>query len=57
MVNAKDAADTAEIIRSEVYKVMEELSQYKYDPAKYEEKVRERIKSEALASDSTDDQE
>ena len=56
VVNAKDAADTAEIIRSEVYKVMEELSQYKYDPAKYEEKVRERIKSEALAS-TTDDQE
>ena len=57
LANAKDTADAAEIIRCEVYKIMEELAQYKYDPAKYEERVRERIKAEALASESTDDQE
>jgi len=38
----QDPAEAAEIIRREVFKVMEELSNYKYDPKKYEERVRER---------------
>lgn len=44
VVAAKDPAEASEIIRAEIYKVMEELSNYKYDSAKYEERVRERMK-------------
>lgn len=36
------AAEAAEIIRREVYKIMGELVSYRYDPKKYEERVRER---------------
>lgn len=36
-------AETAEIIRREVYKVMSELAAYKYDPDKFEERVRNRM--------------
>lgn len=38
----KTAAEASEVIRKEVNKVMRELAGYKYDPAKYEERVRER---------------
>jgi hypothetical protein len=41
---ASSPPEAAEIIRAEVYKVMEELSHYRYDPKKYEERVRERRK-------------
>lgn len=37
------AAETAEIIRREVFSLMKSLSEYKYDPAKYEERVRGRM--------------
>jgi len=40
---ASSAAETAEIIRKEVHKVMGELADYKYDPKKYEERVRDRM--------------
>lgn len=43
-----DTAQASEIIRAEVYQVMEELSQYRYDPAKYQERVRDRLRLEAL---------
>jgi len=43
-----NAAEAAEIIRAEVNMVMEELSQYEYDPKKYDERVRERQSWEAL---------
>ena len=36
------AAEASEIIRKEVYEIMIDLSRYKYDPAKYEERVRTR---------------
>lgn len=39
---AKSAAEAAKVIRAEVYQVMEELAAYKYDPKKYEERVRDR---------------
>lgn len=39
---ASSASEAAEIIRKEVYKVMEELSRYRYDAKKYQERVRER---------------
>lgn len=42
IVNITSAAEASELIRAEVFKVMQELSQYKYDPQKYEERVRER---------------
>lgn len=35
-------AECAEIIRKEVFAVMDELANYKYDPLKYEERVRQR---------------
>lgn len=38
------AAEAAELIRREVYQVMSELAGYQYDPAKYAERVRERMK-------------
>lgn len=38
------AAEAAETVRREVYQVMSELSRYQYDPAKYAERVRERMK-------------
>ena len=35
-------AEAAEVIRKEVALLMQELTQYRYDPKKYEERVRER---------------
>ena len=40
--SAATPAEAAEIIRKEVYALMQELSHYQYDPAKYEERVRQR---------------
>ncbi|WP_298031643.1 hypothetical protein [uncultured Dysosmobacter sp.] len=42
IVTANTPAEASEIIRKEVYKVMRELAGYRYDPKKYEERVRER---------------
>lgn len=39
---AQTAAEASEIVRKEVALVMRELSEYRYDPKKYEERVRER---------------
>ena len=39
---ADSPAEAAEIIRKEVFSVMQELSRYRYDPEKYEARVRER---------------
>lgn len=35
-------SEASEVIRKEVHKVMRELANYRYDPKKYEERVRER---------------
>lgn len=40
--NAESSAEASIIIRDEVYKVLEELANYKYDPAVFAKKVRER---------------
>ena len=40
--NAQTPVEASEVIKAEIYKVMEELSRYEYDPKKYEERVRER---------------
>lgn len=39
------------IIKDTVYELLNELSQYKYDPAKYEERVREREKMDERPED------
>ena len=44
-------SEVSALIRKEVYYVMEELSQYKYDPQKYEERVRNRRKWEPSDQD------
>ena len=41
--DVKTPAEASEVIRKEVYAVMGELSQYRYDPKKYEERVRKRM--------------
>ena len=55
VVAAKDAAEAAEIIRREVYAIMNELSNYRYDAAKYEERVRARLNMDALKDDNEED--
>lgn len=54
--NARDAAEAANIIRSEVHFILEELSKYKYDPKKYEDRVRERRRWEDRRADAIDDE-
>lgn len=39
-------AEASEIIRREVHKIMRELAEYQYNPARYEELVRERMEWE-----------
>ncbi len=53
---AKDTAQASDIIEREIHKLMNELANYKYDAAKYQERVRERLKLEA-ADLSEDDEE
>ena len=52
---AQTPAEASEIIRKEVYKVMSELAEYKYDPKKYEERVRERKAWDMSESDIDDE--
>lgn len=47
LVGVKTAAEAADIVDREVRKIMSEMAMYKYDPEKYEERVRERLKLEA----------
>ena len=44
---AGSPSEASEIIKSECYKVMRELSRYHYDPKAYEERVRERMNFDA----------
>ena len=44
VMNAENASEASVIIRREVNAVLDELSHFKYDPAAYEELVRERQK-------------
>lgn len=57
LVGKDDAAEISDCIRSEIYKVMAELSRYSYDPAKYEERVRERLKFEQKNNTEKDEDE
>lgn len=56
VVGVDSAASAAEIIRTEIYKLMQELTQYRYDPQKYEERVRERMKWETESEDDGGDE-
>lgn len=56
VTSAQTAAEAADIIRAEVFKVMQELSQYRYDPQKYEERVRDRMKWETEREADSDDE-
>lgn len=49
---AESAAEASDIIRREVHLIMAEIAKYRYDPAKYEERVRERKKWEVRALDN-----
>lgn len=42
VVGTNTAAEASEVIRAEVYKVLEELAGYKYDPEEYARRVRDR---------------
>ena len=55
VASANSPAEAAEIIRREVNKAMRELSNYRYDPKKYEERVRERRAWEADSGRDVDD--
>ncbi|HWP50606.1 MAG TPA: hypothetical protein VN626_02805 [Clostridia bacterium] len=55
VVASTNAAEAAEIIRKEVSKVMREISNYRYDPKKYEERVRERRDWETVSGRDADD--
>ena len=56
VVNVRTAAEAAVVIRTEVYKLMDELSQHRYDPQKYEERVRNRMKWESGREVDGDDE-
>lgn len=47
VTSAQSAAEASEIIRREVFDVMDELRRYEYDPKAYEERVRARRAWEA----------
>ncbi len=51
---AESAAEAADVIRREVHLIMAEIAKYRYDPAKYEERVRERKKWEAAEPEDDD---
>ncbi len=51
------AAEASDIIRKEVYQIMEEITRYRYDPKKYDERVRERRKWDSEERHKPDDDE
>ena len=56
VASASSPAEAAEIIRREVNKAMRELSNYRYDPKKYEERVRQRRAWEIESGRDADDE-
>lgn len=55
VVQASSAAEASAIIRSECYKVLEELASYKYDPEAYQRRVRDREGWGESLSDESDE--
>ena len=52
--SAATAAEASDIIRAEVYKILEELAGYKYDPEVYARQVRDREGWSELSDDADD---
>ncbi len=50
-----DANEASALIRSECYKILEELAGYKYDPEEYKRRVRDREGWSAALEDESDD--
>lgn len=55
VVNCETAPEASAIIKKEVYHLMEDLSNYEYDPLKYEARVRERQKWSEKDGDTVED--
>lgn len=55
VAQTQTAAEASEVIRQEVSKVLKEISQYKYDSLKYEERVRKRMDWDSIMGDMDDD--
>ena len=55
VVGAKTAAEASNMIRAETYKILEALSNYRYDPDVYAKRVRERQGWSELMDDETDE--
>lgn len=55
VVAAESAAEASEIIRAEVYRALEELAGYKYDPEEYARRVRDREGWRSDLSDGEDE--
>jgi hypothetical protein len=55
VVVAESAAEASEIIRAEVYRALEELAGYKYDPEEYARRVRDREGWRSDLSDGEDE--
>lgn len=56
VANISSPAEAADIIRKEVFKIMAELANYRYDPKKYEERVRERQNWDVMNGRDEDDE-
>lgn len=48
---AGSPAEASDVIRKEVHKIMTELADYRYDPEKFEERVRDRMEWSAIDDD------
>lgn len=51
---ASSASEAADIIRKEIFALMKSLSEYEYDPTRYEERVRARMDWEAKEVEMND---
>lgn len=56
IIDVSTPAEAAEIIRKEVFKVMADIAKYRYDPKKYEERVRERQNWDVINRRGMDDE-
>ena len=52
---AQTPAEAQTVIRKEVFRVMQELSEHEYDPEEYEARVRERLQWDAAKEDDDDE--
>lgn len=53
--DCETAAEVSDLLTKEVHKIMKELAGYRYDPARYEERVRERENWAMLNEEEEDD--